>query len=60
VAGAIRMTGPPVRMSETPGTVRTPAPLLGEHTDEILRDRLGMSGEEIARLHNEGVIRTRN
>jgi crotonobetainyl-CoA:carnitine CoA-transferase CaiB-like acyl-CoA transferase len=60
VAGSIRMTGPPVRMSDTPGTVRTPAPLLGEHTEEILRDRLGMSGEEIARLHNDGVIRTRN
>jgi crotonobetainyl-CoA:carnitine CoA-transferase CaiB-like acyl-CoA transferase len=54
------MTGPPVRMSDTPGTVRTPAPLLGEHTEEILRDRLGMSGEEIARLHKDGVIRTRN
>jgi crotonobetainyl-CoA:carnitine CoA-transferase CaiB-like acyl-CoA transferase len=58
IAGSIRMTGPPVRMSETPGAVRTPAPLLGEHTEEILRDRLGMSGAEIARLHNEGVIRS--
>jgi len=57
VAGAIRMTGPPVRMSETPGTVRTPAPLLGEHTEEILRDRLGMSGEEIARLRHERIVR---
>ena len=57
VAGAIRMTGPPVRMSETPGTVRTPAPLLGEHTDEILRDRLGMSGEEIAQLRHERIVR---
>jgi len=58
VAGSIRMTGPPVRMSDTPGTVRTPAPLLGEHTEEILRDRLGMTGTEIARLHHEGVVRT--
>jgi CoA:oxalate CoA-transferase len=60
VAGSIRMTGPPVRMSDTPGTVRTPAPLLGEHTEEILRERLGMSGSEIARLHHEGVIRSRS
>jgi crotonobetainyl-CoA:carnitine CoA-transferase CaiB-like acyl-CoA transferase len=60
VAGSIRMTGPPVRMSDTPGTVRTPAPLLGEHTEEILRDRLGMSGAEIARLHHDGVIRIRS
>ena len=57
VAGSIRMTGPPVRMSDTPGTVRTPAPLLGEHTEEILRDRLGVSTAEIARLRDAGVIR---
>ena len=38
VAGRIRMVGPPVRMSETPGAVRAPAPLLGQHTDEVLRD----------------------
>src|SRR5436190_2243384 len=59
VAGSIRMTGPPVRMSDTPGTVRTPAPLLGEHTEEILRDRLGTTAVEIARLKNAGIIRTR-
>ena len=57
VAGSIRMTGPPVRMSDTPGTVRTPAPLLGEHTEEILRDRLGMASADIARLRDAGVIR---
>jgi crotonobetainyl-CoA:carnitine CoA-transferase CaiB-like acyl-CoA transferase len=56
VAGSIRMTGPPVRMSDTPGTVRAPAPLLGEHTEEILRERLGMSGAEIARLRRERVV----
>jgi crotonobetainyl-CoA:carnitine CoA-transferase CaiB-like acyl-CoA transferase len=32
-AGKVRMVGVPVRLSETPGSVRTPAPLLGEHTD---------------------------
>ena len=35
------LVGPPVRLSETPGGIRTPAPLLGEHTDEVLRERLG-------------------
>ena len=58
VAGSIRMTGPPVRMSDTPGTVRTPAPLLGEHTEEILRDRLGMNAEDVAQLKKAGIIRT--
>jgi crotonobetainyl-CoA:carnitine CoA-transferase CaiB-like acyl-CoA transferase len=58
VAGSIRMTGPPVRMSDTPGKVRTPAPLLGEHTEEILRDRLGIRSEEVSRLKNAGIVRT--
>src|ERR687891_733460 len=46
-AGKVRMVGVPVRLSETPGAVRTPAPLLGEHTEEILEKLLGMDAEEI-------------
>jgi crotonobetainyl-CoA:carnitine CoA-transferase CaiB-like acyl-CoA transferase len=56
VAGTIRMTTPPVRMSGTPGAVRLPAPLLGEHTDEILRWRLGMDEAAIANLRAARVI----
>jgi len=56
VAGVVRSVGPPVRMSDTPGEVRRPAPLLGEHTDEVLRERLGLSAPEIARLRDAGVI----
>lgn len=56
VAGTIQMTGPPVRMSETPGAVRAPAPLLGEHSADVLRQRLGMSEKEIARLCRARVI----
>lgn len=33
-----------------------PAPLLGQHTDEILADTLGLSGSEIAQLHDDGVV----
>ncbi len=57
VAGRIRMVGPPVRMSDTPGAVRAPAPLLGQHTDEVLRTRLGLSDDEIGRLRRDQVIR---
>jgi len=56
VAGKVRMVGVPVRLSETPGAIRTPAPLLGQHTDEVLRDRLGLDDEEIERLRRAGAI----
>ena len=57
IAGTIETVAPPVRMSETPGSIRHPAPLLGEHTEQVLRERLGLSDEEIERLHTAGVIR---
>ena len=60
VAGTVRMTAPPVRMSETPGTIRSPAPLLGEHTAQVLRERLGMSDEDIGRLRRAGAIGGKN
>jgi crotonobetainyl-CoA:carnitine CoA-transferase CaiB-like acyl-CoA transferase len=50
-AGTVRMVGVPVRLSETPGAVREPAPTLGQHTDEVLRAWLGLTDEEIAALH---------
>lgn len=56
VAGKVRMVGVPVRLSETPGAIRTPAPLLGQHTDEVLSDRLGLDDEEIERLRRAGAI----
>src|SRR5882672_5081230 len=43
IAGTIETVAPPVRLSETPGSIRLPAPLLGEHTDHVLRERLGMT-----------------
>jgi crotonobetainyl-CoA:carnitine CoA-transferase CaiB-like acyl-CoA transferase len=56
VAGHIQRVGPPVRLSETPGAVRSPAPLLGEHTDAVLKTRLGLDDEELARLRQERII----
>jgi crotonobetainyl-CoA:carnitine CoA-transferase CaiB-like acyl-CoA transferase len=52
--GAIQVLGLPVTLSRTPGAIRTPTPEKGEHAGEILRE-LGMSAEEIRRLHEEGV-----
>jgi len=55
-AGTVRMVGAPVRLSETPGSVRTPAPLLGEHTETVLRERLGLDAARIETLRAGGVI----
>lgn len=52
----VRLLGLPVKLSETPGAVRRAPPLLGQHTDEILRG-LGISETEIARLCTSGIIR---
>lgn len=43
------------KFSKTPGSTRFPAPLLGEHTTEVLRDVAGMSDAEIAELDELGV-----
>jgi crotonobetainyl-CoA:carnitine CoA-transferase CaiB-like acyl-CoA transferase len=55
-AGKVKMVGAPVRLSETPGSVRTPSPMLGEHTTAVLRELLGMSPEAVAALREQGVI----
>jgi CoA:oxalate CoA-transferase len=54
--GPVRITGSPIRLSETPGRVETPAPLLGEHSVEVLREILGYTPERIEALKAEGVI----
>jgi crotonobetainyl-CoA:carnitine CoA-transferase CaiB-like acyl-CoA transferase len=54
-AGTIQMSGIPVKLSATPGTIETPPPLLGEHTAEVLRN-LGYSDEQIRILVENGVV----
>ncbi len=54
--GQLRMPAPPLRLTETPPTVRTPPPLLGEHTDAVLAEDLGYSQSRIAALHEAGAI----
>ena len=54
-AGAHRYPSRPWKMSGTPLTSRGPAPLLGEHTDQILGELLGLAAEELAELRERGV-----
>jgi CoA:oxalate CoA-transferase len=53
--GPVRMTGFPVKLGATPAQLRRPAPALGEHTDEVLRE-LGYAPERIAALRRDGVV----
>ncbi len=55
-AGPVRQIGIPLKFSETSGEIRTPAPEIGEHTEEILR-HLGRTTEEIEELRKAGIIR---
>jgi crotonobetainyl-CoA:carnitine CoA-transferase CaiB-like acyl-CoA transferase len=56
VAGTVRVVGAPARLSETPADIRIPAPLLGQHTADVLRERLRLDDGEIARLRSVGAI----
>jgi crotonobetainyl-CoA:carnitine CoA-transferase CaiB-like acyl-CoA transferase len=56
-AGKIRMAGLPVKLSANPGNIRRHAPLLGEHSAEVLRE-LGLSEERIRALLETGIIGT--
>lgn len=55
-ATSVQIAGVPIKMSQTPGRIARRAPLLGEHTDEVLRDQLGLGQDTLARLRAEGVI----
>jgi crotonobetainyl-CoA:carnitine CoA-transferase CaiB-like acyl-CoA transferase len=54
-AGTTKALGLPIKFSDTPGKVERPAPLLGEHTREVLQG-LGYSALEIERLERDGAI----
>jgi crotonobetainyl-CoA:carnitine CoA-transferase CaiB-like acyl-CoA transferase len=55
-AGTIKLIGTPVKLAKTPPQLRRPAPLFGQHTDQVLRE-LGYSPEAIAHLREKGIIR---
>lgn len=54
--GRMTVTASPLKMSETPGEVYAPAPLLGQHSEEVLREVLGYSPETIRALKEQQII----
>jgi crotonobetainyl-CoA:carnitine CoA-transferase CaiB-like acyl-CoA transferase len=55
-AGDLRVLGVPVRLHATPGKAATAPPLLGQHTDKVLRGVLGLARAEVTRLRATGVV----
>ena len=56
LSGTVPLVANPIRFSRTPVSYGVPPPLLGEHTEEVLRDLLGKTPDEIAGLRAEKVI----
>ncbi len=57
IHGTVKLIGLPIKLSETPGAIRRTPPLLGEHTDEILREA-GYSAADVGRLRAARVVGT--
>ena len=56
LAGHVPLVANPIKLSETPASYERPPPLLGEHTDEVLRELLLFAPDHIARLRSAGVV----
>jgi crotonobetainyl-CoA:carnitine CoA-transferase CaiB-like acyl-CoA transferase len=54
--GQLRTLGVNVKLSDTPGGVRSAPPTLGQHTDAVLRNDLGLSAADVAALRARGVV----
>jgi len=55
-AGTVDLIGNPVKLSKTPVSYRAAPPTLGQHTDEILTELLGLSQEQLKKLHDDKLI----
>jgi len=56
IIGKAKIPVIPFKLSETPGTVERPSPLIGEHTELILGKYLAISSGEVSQLKEEGVL----
>lgn len=54
--GSLELLGIPIKLSDTPGAIRSAPPRLGEHTDAVLRDDLGLDPAAVAQLRERRVI----
>jgi CoA:oxalate CoA-transferase len=56
ILGPVKLVGPAIKMSKSPSPPTRSAPRLGEHTDELLHDLLGMSPDRVAELRAQGIF----
>ena len=57
VAGPTKLLAPWIHMSKTPTSIRDDAPLLGQHTDDVLGNVLGLSAAQLSELRAANVIK---
>ena len=55
-AGPIKVTGIPMKLSDTPGEVHSAPPTLGQHTSEVLQDWLQMNTADVEALQQSGIV----
>jgi len=56
VAGTTQLPGIPIKLSATPGAIRRAAPVLGEHTAEVLGEWLDLDDQEIEEMRSRGAF----
>lgn len=54
--GPMKLVNTPVKYSYSTPSIRTPPPTLGQHTDEVLREVIGMSESDITDLRRQGIV----
>jgi len=56
-AGPVKLLAPWIHMSQTPASIRSDSPSIGQHTDEVLGGLLGLGEKELGDLHAQGVVK---